>query len=111
MNSFKPKNRAFSAKTEDAQNSVKTKSSRKGTREGRQYSFNKPTRNIKFLEVSRVNSILPDKYQLGLQPIKKKELPPDLGARVQLSNFKSAASMQTEPRTELKVVEFKSTEI
>ncbi len=31
-------------------------------------------RNIKFLEISRVNSILPDKYQLGLQPIKKKEI-------------------------------------
>ena len=33
----------------------------------------KPVRNFRFLEISRVNSVLPDKYQLGLQPIRKKE--------------------------------------
>ena len=71
MDSIKPITRPLSTKTEDANHSVK-KSSRKGVREGKQYNFNKPIRHIKFLEISRVNSILPDKYQLGLQPIKKK---------------------------------------
>lgn len=35
--------------------------------------ISKPVRNIRFLEISRVNSVLPDRYQLGLQPIRKKE--------------------------------------
>jgi hypothetical protein len=36
--------------------------------------ISKPIRNMKVMEISRVNSVLPDKYQLGLQPIRKKEM-------------------------------------
>jgi len=77
-----------------------TKTSRKGPRE-RDYNFNKPVRHIKFLEISRVNSILPDKYQLGLQPIKKKEVIPEIALRPQTARV---AESQTDPRSELKYV-------
>ena len=102
MNSIKPKSksRPLSTKTEDQQqNTVKTtKTSRKGQREARGYSFNKPIRNIKFLEISRVNSILPDKYQLGLQPIKKKEMAVELGNKPLLVSTRVGIECQTDPR-------------
>ena len=110
MQNFKPKNnRPLSTKTEDQQNTVKstTKNSRKGPRETREFSFNKPIRNIKFLQISRVNSILPDKYQLGLQPIKKKEIAPDYPPKPQTAGSKIVAQSQTDPKSELKYVEFK----
>lgn len=69
------------------------KVSRKGNREMKDFSFNKPIRNIKFLEISRVNSILPDKYQLGLQPIKKKDTVSEI-----VKCQRVASETQTEPR-------------
>ena len=49
MDRIKPKTRPLSTKTEDPANTRSVKTSRKGPREGRELSFNKPTRNIKFL--------------------------------------------------------------
>jgi hypothetical protein len=94
MDSLKPKTRPQSSKTEEPQKSVQTtKTSRKGPREvaAREYSFNKPIRHIKFLEISRVNSILPDKYQLGLQPIKKKEVAVELPPKPQTAGGRIGA--------------------
>ena len=63
------------ASTPNSQTNSRSKAikvSRKGHRDGKEFSFNKPVRNVKFLEISKVNSMLPDQYQLGLQPIRKK---------------------------------------
>ena len=69
--------------------------------------MHKPTRNIKFLEISRVNSILPDKYQLGLQPIKKKETASDFYNKQSFVTTRSVAEAQTDAKNELKHVEFR----
>jgi hypothetical protein len=74
LEGLKPSRPSSTPSTQEINNSKTMKISRKGNREGKEFNFNKPIRNIKFLEISRVNSILPDKYQLGLQPIKKKEV-------------------------------------
>jgi hypothetical protein len=34
----------------------------------------RPVRIVRFLEISRVNSVVPDKYRLGLQPMSKLEV-------------------------------------
>ena len=50
MDKIKLQMRPLSTKTQDVQGSAKTsKTSRKGVRETRELSFNKPIRNIKFL--------------------------------------------------------------
>lgn len=46
------------------------KISRKGQREVRDLN-NKRTRNVRLLEMNKINSVLPDKFQLCLQPIRK----------------------------------------
>jgi hypothetical protein len=99
MDKIRPKIRPLSTKTQDLQNSAKSaKTSRKGPREARELSFNKPIRNIKFLEISRVNSILPDKYQLGLQPIKKKETVSNFHNKQAPVIFRAVAESQTDPK-------------
>ena len=70
---MKAKRPSSTPSTHEIAQSNTMKISRKGIRDKREFSFSRPIRNIKFLEVSRVNSILPDKNQMGLQPIKKKE--------------------------------------
>ena len=51
---------------------------------------------MKVLEISRVNSVLPDKYQLGLQPIKKKEMSDSIITRNASSVIKVSCDSQTE---------------
>jgi hypothetical protein len=47
--------------------------------------------------MSRVNSILPDKYQLGLQPIKKKEIVSNYETVIKHPiSFKVTSDCQTE---------------
>ena len=60
--------------TEDSTKNSNRVSSRKMQRDMKEIKeISKPIRNMKVMEISRVNSVLPDKYQLGLQPIRKKE--------------------------------------
>lgn len=56
-----------------------------------------------------MNSILPDKYQLGLQPIRsRKEAPPEPIAKPNTAGCKVTSEVQTEPKNELRNVEFKA---
>lgn len=90
---------ASTPNTNGRQKAIKV--SRKGYRDGKEFSFNKPVRNIKFLEINKVNSILPDQYQLGLQPIRKKE---SLTEAIKKLPSRVGTSAQTEPRNELRTV-------
>lgn len=72
MECMRPARPSSSPSTQTINYAKTAKVSRKGYRDGKEKSFSKPTRNIKFLEINKVNSILPDQYNLGLQPIKKR---------------------------------------
>lgn len=92
------------ASTSNSQTNSRPKAikvSRKGYRDGKEFTFNKPVRTIKFLEINKVNSILPDQYQLGLQPIRKKE---SLTEAIKKIPSRIGTSAQTEPRNELRTV-------
>jgi hypothetical protein len=100
LEDLKPIRPASTPSTQTINRSKMINVSRKGNRDGKEFSFNKPTRNIKFLEISKVNSILPDQYQLGLQPIKKREAVINLKP----ASLLRMAAAQTEPRNELRTV-------
>lgn len=83
------------------------KISRRGIREARDHNYhNRPIRNIRFLEMSQINSVLPDRFQLALQPIRKKESLPQ-----PITHPLSFADSQAQNKFEVKLYDIKASEI